>query len=73
MKLDATNEDALDTAIGRVTKAIIRESWELKRDQSTYDSSICLDEALASSNPTFLLSRLSLHLLPLSRLDYKLF
>ena len=42
--------------IARVTKVIIRESRELKRDQSTstYDTRICLDDALASSSPTLL-------------------
>lgn len=61
MKLVANNENDIDTAIGRVTKVIIRESRELKRDQSTYDVRISLDDALVSSCPTLLnlLSRLS--------------
>ena len=61
MKLVANDEDDIDTAIGRVTKVIIRESTELKRDQSTYSTRICLDDALAGSSDILLslLTRLS--------------
>ena len=54
MKLVVNNEDDIDTAIGRVAKAIVRESRQLKREQSTYDTRICLDDALASCSQTLL-------------------
>ena len=54
MKLVVNNEDDIDTAIGKVVKVIERESRGLKRDQSSYNTNICLDDALASSSPTLL-------------------
>ena len=61
MKIVCNNEDYTDQAIERLSKVIIRESKELKRDQSTYNTRINLDDAQASSSPTLLklLSRIS--------------
>ena len=38
MKLFCNNEDDTDQAIDRLSKVITRESKELKRDQSTYET-----------------------------------
>ena len=54
MKLVANDEDDIDTALGRVAKKIYTESVQLKRDQSTYDTRIDLNDALTSSSPTLL-------------------
>ena len=56
--------DTEDEAIERLAKVIIKETMDLKRDQTIYDTRISLDDALAGSSPTMLklLSRLSLKL-----------
>ena len=61
MRLVDNEEDDIETALGRVAKTITKEAVHLKRDQSTYETRICLDDVLADSSPTLLslLSRLS--------------
>lgn len=50
--LVANNENDIDTAIVRVANVITVEYRDFKRDQSTYKTKMCLDDALASSSPT---------------------
>ena len=61
MKLTANDEDDIDTAVERVARKIFKESQNLKREQSTYNTRICLDDVLSCSSPTLLnlLSRIS--------------
>ena len=44
----------MDQAIEILAKVIIKETKDLKRDQTTFDPRISLDDALASSSPTML-------------------
>ena len=54
MKLVVNNEDDIDTAVERVAKVIGKESRDLKRDESTYDTKLCMDDVLACASPTLL-------------------
>ena len=61
MKVVESDIDDLETSLEKVAKIITRESLQLKKDQSTFDTRICLGDALGSSSPTLLnlLSKMS--------------
>ena len=46
--------DDVDMALRKVAKKIVGESTQLKCDQSTYDTRMCLDDALAETSLTIL-------------------
>ena len=42
MRLVDNEDDDIETALGKVAKTITKEAVQLKRDQSTYETRICL-------------------------------
>ena len=45
-------EDDIDTAVKRVAKVISKESQDFKRDESTYDTTLCMEDVLACVSQT---------------------
>ena len=61
MNVVKSDKDDIETSLEKIAKVIITESLHLKKDQSTFDTRISLDDALNCSSPTLLnlLSKIS--------------
>lgn len=61
MRVVENDTDDIESSLDKVAKRITTESLHLKKDQSTFDTRICLDDALNSCSPTLLelLSKIS--------------
>ena len=61
MNVVKSDKDDIETSLEKIAKVIITESLHIKKDQSTFDTRISLDDALNCSSPTLLnlLSKIS--------------